>query len=275
MKHRRRGSEWMDAPAAEPAELQRSLSFIERINRRLGYTRATLSHLKRMLEGRSLCGRGTQIQGNEPRPQTPKNVAQSAASRPHGVRPSNAISNTPSLVPITILDIATGAADVPRAILSWAEQARRDIRIVAVDLHPVTLDIARKQSSSFGDRLTFMQADALDLPFAAASFDYVITSMFLHHLDDADVVKVIAAADRIARRGVIIADLLRHRRALAWITLFTLFSNPMVRHDARVSVRQAFSKDEVLHLRDQSGASYLKYFRHFGHRFVLAGCKSR
>src|SRR5205085_1382977 len=93
----------------------------------------------------------------------------------------------------------------------------------------------------------------------------------LHHLDDAAAVTVLAAMARVARRGIIAADLLRHRRAYAWITLLTLAADPMVRHDARVSVRQAFSKKEVLAIRERAGIKFANYHRHFGHRWVLAG----
>jgi hypothetical protein len=47
----------------------------------------------------------------------------------------------------------------------------------------------------------------------------------------------------------------------------------MVRHDARLSVAQAFSRDEMLAMRDLAGVGYARYFQHFGHRFVLAGEK--
>jgi hypothetical protein len=70
---------------------------------------------------------------------------------------------------------------------------------------------------------------------------------------------------------MIAADLLRSRRAYFWIALFTVFSNPMVKHDARVSVTGAFSRLELLALRDRAGLNYLKPHRHFGHRVVLAG----
>jgi hypothetical protein len=70
---------------------------------------------------------------------------------------------------------------------------------------------------------------------------------------------------------VIVADLLRHYRAYAWVWFFTLLSNPMVRHDAKASVGQAFVKTEVLRLRDEAGLNFARYHRHFGHRFVLAG----
>ena len=77
----------------------------------------------------------------------------------------------------------------------------------------------------------------------------------------------------VARRGIVAADLLRHARAYAWISLLTLMSNPVVRHDARVSVAQAFSKAEALQLRDRANLQFAQFYTHFGHRFVLAGEK--
>ena len=122
-------------------------------------------------------------------------------------------------------------------------------------------------------RLQIVQADVFDLPFPPGSFDYALTAMFLHHLDEAQIVEVLRTMDRLATRGIIVADLLRHYRAYAWITLFTALANPMVRHDAKVSVAQALSRQEVLELRDQAAINYVRYDEHFGHRFVLAGEK--
>ncbi len=118
-----------------------------------------------------------------------------------------------------------------------------------------------------------MRADVLDSPFADSSFDYVLSSMFLHHLDDDLIVRALAEMNRLARRGVIVADLLRTRRAYAWIWFVTLFTNPMVRHDARVSVAQALNRGEVTALRDRAGLQFADFHKHFGHRFVLAGHK--
>ena len=122
-------------------------------------------------------------------------------------------------------------------------------------------------------RLRIVQADVRNLPFAANTFDYALTAMFLHHLDDDDVVRVFAAMNRVARRGIVAADLLRNRRAYAWIRIFTLFANDMVKHDARVSVAQAFRRREILDLRDRAGIGFAQYHKHFAHRFVLAGEK--
>jgi hypothetical protein len=48
-----------------------------------------------------------------------------------------------------------------------------------------------------------------------------------------------------------------------------------VKHDARVSVRQAFTREEILALRDKAGLGFAEYHKHFGHRFVLAGEKAQ
>jgi ubiquinone/menaquinone biosynthesis C-methylase UbiE len=229
LSERRRRAEWMDEPGADPGELRRSLAFIRKVNRLLGYTRATIWHLERF----------------------------SRNWRP-GER-------------IDIIDLATGSADIPRAILRWADKKGFDVHIVAVDLHDLTAREARAVSPIVDPRLRIVRADVFDLPFPAQSFDYALTAMFLHHLDDEQIVAVLRTMNSLARRGVIVADLLRHYRAYAWIGLLTAFSTPMVRHDAKVSVAQALRKKEVQNLRDAGGLFFARYYRHFGHRFVLAG----
>jgi SAM-dependent methyltransferase len=174
---------------------------------------------------------------------------------------------------IDVVDLATGSADVPLAIVRWGRRRGFDVHVVGVDRHEQTVQAAREATAQ-EPRIRIVQGDALRLPFDAGSFDYTVCSMFLHHLSDAQAETVLRAMGELSRRGIIAADLLRHRRAYAWISLFTLFANPIVRHDARVSVRQAFSTPEVLALRERAGLGFATYHRHFGHRFVLAGEKA-
>ena len=172
---------------------------------------------------------------------------------------------------IDIIDLATGSADIPRAILGWASKNNFDIHIVGVDRHAVTARVAAEQGVD--SRLQIVQADVFSLPFADQSFDYALTAMFLHHLDEPGILSVLKSMDRLSRRGIIASDILRHRRAYVWIKLLTLFSSRMVRHDATVSVAQCLTDPEIIALRDQAGISYANLHRHFGHRFVLAGEK--
>jgi ubiquinone/menaquinone biosynthesis C-methylase UbiE len=173
---------------------------------------------------------------------------------------------------IRIVDFATGSADIPRAIVRWADRHGFDVRVVGVDLHAFTASQAR-QLTRDERRISIVRGDVLAPPFDDGSFDYAITNMFLHHLDDDQVVRVLRHMDRVARRGVIAADLLRNRRAHAWIKVLTAFANPMLKHDARVSVAQAFTREEICRLRGRAGIDFARFYRHFGHRFVLAGQK--
>jgi ubiquinone/menaquinone biosynthesis C-methylase UbiE len=172
---------------------------------------------------------------------------------------------------IRIVDIGTGSADMPVAILKWADARGFNVRCTGVDLHAKTTRVARDASNDA--RLTIVQADALNLPFHDGAFDYAVTSTFLHHLDTADVVKVIADMGRVASRGVVIADLIRSRLAYAGIRVLSCFANPIVRHDGPASICQAFTKAEVLSMRDQAGLTYTQYRQHLCGRFVLAGEK--
>ena len=173
---------------------------------------------------------------------------------------------------VTMLDFATGSADVPLAIVAWGRRRGFDVRVVGLDLHETTCDLARA-ATRHEPAIEIVRGDALDPPFDDGTFDYALSSMFLHHLSDDDAVKVLAAMGRVAQRGIVAADLLRHARAYAWISVLTLLSNPIVRHDARVSVAQAFTQCEALQLRDRAGVEFAGFYRHFGHRFVLAGEK--
>jgi ubiquinone/menaquinone biosynthesis C-methylase UbiE len=169
--------------------------------------------------------------------------------------------------PVSVLDVATGSADVPRAILrAWPE---RPVTVVGIDLHAATIRAAAAGPADA--RLRFVRGDATALPFDDRSFDFVLTGMFLHHLDEATTIAVLKEMNRVARHGLVIADLLRSRRAYAWIKLFTRMSNPMVRHDAAVSVAAAYTTAELTKLVRRAGIEGLTAKRHFGHRVVVSG----
>ena len=168
---------------------------------------------------------------------------------------------------LRILDVATGSADVPVAIHAWAKKRGRRVEVIGLDLHAETL----RSAAAHAPTVPLVRGDALALPFADGAFDVVMTSMFLHHLPTELAADVLREMNRVASHGVIAADLVRNRRAFRWISLFTAFSKPMLKHDARVSVRQAFTLAEAERLRTSAGLVNARVFKHVGHRFVIAG----
>src|SRR4051812_13501019 len=91
---------------------------------------------------------------------------------------------------IRIIDFATGSADIPLAILRWADEKKWQVQVVGIDLHPITSQIAEEEVAR-DNRLSILRADATATPFADGSFDYALTAMFLHHLAETDAIRVL------------------------------------------------------------------------------------
>lgn len=156
----------------------------------------------------------------------------------------------------SLLDVACGSGDL--TVLQ--QQAMRAIRCVALDAHPLTLAEAARTHTGCG--VEWVQGDARHLPFADASFDWVTCHLALHHFSDADAVQVLCELNRVARKGVFVADLERSPWAYAsvWLLVHLWLRAPMTRHDALLSVRRAFSAEELKSLARVAG------WRSFNHR---------
>jgi SAM-dependent methyltransferase len=161
--------------------------------------------------------------------------------------------------PVTVLDVAAGAAHIPLALALRFP----NVTPLALDISPTAL--------SFAAGLPRIRGDARSLPLRDRSVDFVISTHFFHHLTDDEVVETLREFGRVARRGIIVNDLLRNRRALFWIRLFTLWANPYVKADGPLSVRRGFTLREMEALARRAGMGWLRARTHFGHRFTLAG----
>lgn len=235
--------EHMDDPQATAHDVDEALQFIRIVNRRLGGTGAALRQFKRWARTWPIS---------------------SDRSIPHPA------ATSPEERVINILDIGTGSADIPLAIAEWAESNGHRVMITAVDLHPVTLELAKQHVGERTD-IQLIQADALRLMdrFAPRSFNYVHAGMFLHHLDDVQALTVLTIMDRLATRGMIWNDLLRGWIGRVGVRLATLRAPALVRHDAVVSVEAGFTRVESLALTERAGWRKLQFRRHLFHRFTV------
>ena len=175
---------------------------------------------------------------------------------------------------VRILDVGTGGGDIPKAIIDWARKKRHRVLIFGLDKSEEALSFAREQCKNYPE-IFWVHADLEPSPFLPKSFDYVVSSMTFHHLSEAEAGRALAIFETLARRGIIVNDLLRRARAYLWISFFSRFTkNKMFRNDAPLSVLRGFRREEVERIKKSAGTSYLQFYEHFGHRFALAGEKS-
>lgn len=150
---------------------------------------------------------------------------------------------------LTLLDIGTGAGDIPAAARAWG--ADRGIAI-----HPFGLERLRPAAAlarAIGLPMTLGCLSAL--PFRPRSVDVVTISQVLHHCDRASAVALLRGATAIARRGVVVADLLRSTTAalLFGVAARALGFDHHTRVDGATSVARGFTADELLALGSEAG----------------------
>jgi SAM-dependent methyltransferase len=153
--------------------------------------------------------------------------------------------NEQKLDRFTLLDIGTGSGDIPTVIARWARRQRIAVRISGLEREAATVEEAVDQTRNFPE-ITILRGDAAAPPFGAGSFDFVLTSQVLHHFKDEQIIALIRTWARLARRGIIVSDLVRHPVAYHGIRLLTkgFTRNIMTRTDAPLSVQRACTISE-------------------------------
>lgn len=180
----------------------------------------------------------------------------------------------PGSAPLALLDIGTGGADIPLALIERGRAEGRLVRVTGIDSRPEVLAaaaLADPRITGTGE-LTLHVGDGLALPYPDGAFDIVHASLLVHHLEPGPARTLLAEMARVARLGVVLNDVVRGRRFLlgAWL-LTRLLRNRFTRHDAPLSVRRAYTVSELTALLATAGLRVERRFDGFaGHRVALA-----
>lgn len=145
----------------------------------------------------------------------------------------------------SLLDVGTGSGDIPVELARWAHSNRIRAQITALEYEPISVELAAVQTRGTAG-ISLLRADGAAPPFRSAAFDYVLASQLLHHFSEEQIVALLRTWAPIARRAIVISDLVRHPLAYYGIRLLTtVFTrNTMTRVDAPLSVRRAYTMAE-------------------------------
>jgi SAM-dependent methyltransferase len=175
------------------------------------------------------------------------------------------------LVELSVLDLGTGSADLPAAMQRRARQAGLRVKALAIDLKLEHLHIARRELETDGADVALACADALRLPFREAAVDVVHSALFLHHFRPSALQALLREALRVARRAVVMNDLVRHRLPLLFLRAAAplVARSPITRHDGVASLLRAYTPAELLAIARSVAGDHCRVRTHFPYRQCL------
>lgn len=180
-------------------------------------------------------------------------VSRSAAQLWTDVR---GVARTSNVGKLRILDVACGGGDVALALERYARRDGVDVEVNGCDASPVALARASERAAELDSAARFFQLDVLRRPLPDG-FDVVCSTLFLHHLDPSEAVRLLGAMTTAARRTVVVQDLARSRLglALAQLGVRLLTRSRVAQTDGPRSVRAAYTPDEAVELARRAGLS--------------------
>jgi 2-polyprenyl-3-methyl-5-hydroxy-6-metoxy-1,4-benzoquinol methylase len=156
----------------------------------------------------------------------------------------DAVAPPAGVHPIHILDVGCGYGDTLRRVEHWAQARRRAVELTGLDIHADTIAIAAEATPK-SSVVRWVCSDV----FAYQSekpVHIIISSLFTHHLRDADVVRFLGWMERNAEAGWFVSDLCRaaipYRLCRLLVKLARL--HPFVQNDAPVSIARSFVADD-------------------------------
>jgi 2-polyprenyl-3-methyl-5-hydroxy-6-metoxy-1,4-benzoquinol methylase len=166
-----------------------------------------------------------------------------------------ATKDLPRGAPVSVLDIASGQGDLLRAIRLWGRERGLRLILEGLDLNPQSAVEAAAATPELmgivwttGNVFTHVPAEKPD---------FIVSSQFTHHLDDADVIAFLQWLDRNATSGWLIADLHRHWLPYYGFRLLCRFFgfHRIVRIDGTISIARSFRKAEWQALLERAGVT--------------------
>ena len=172
--------------------------------------------------------------------------------------------------PLHLLDLGSGGGDLLVAVAKACRLRGIRSRLVGLDRSVPILDCAKRSVGEFPE-IRMVRGDALRPPFQAASFDFVVCSLLLHHLPAGRAAEFLRELHSLARGGALVSDLRRGRWEYLLTFLFTrLFTRGrMTRLDGPLSVLRSLTLPEARQVARSAGWEPALVTRSFPLRLLM------
>jgi SAM-dependent methyltransferase len=146
--------------------------------------------------------------------------------------------------PLKIVDVGCGYGDMLRRIERWAERRGVAVELVGVDVNANSVRAAREATPA-GSRIRWVHGDVFACAEADGA-DLVTATGMMHHLAEAEIVRLLEWMERTARVGWCIVDL--HRKPVPYRVFGAMMRfgwwHPYIRPDGLASIRRSFLAED-------------------------------
>ncbi|MDE0771213.1 MAG: methyltransferase domain-containing protein [Salibacteraceae bacterium] len=172
---------------------------------------------------------------------------------------------------LTIIDLGCGGGDNLRKIARWCSQKNIRVRLIGIDGNLNILDYALdKNTSSLA--VEYVQADILSNEFNLPYCDILISSHFVYHFTDSDLVQFLKKSKPRIKQHLIFSELERSHLAFSLFNAVSIFMpfTKMVRQDGKRAIERAFKKPELDSILIKAGFGNYRITRKWAFRLLIS-----
>ncbi|MBW8243520.1 methyltransferase domain-containing protein [Muricauda oceani] len=161
------------------------------------------------------------------------------------------LKNQPKDKVLTIVDLGCGHGDILRLIADFGRKHNYSFELIGIDANQDAIEYADELSVAY-EELSFRSVDVFSEEFRAMEYDIVLSTLFLHHLNEDEIHALLKEVTTKAKLGVVINDLHRSSTAYGLFRLLGLvISNHMIVQDGLTSILRAFKRKEIEQISSQ------------------------
>ena len=147
----------------------------------------------------------------------------------------------------TIVDLGCGGADNLIAIAKWCQAKNKKVKLIGIDGNQNTLDYAQLKSQF---EIEFQQADILHPNFEIPQCDLLISSHFIYHFKDEQLIDFLKRSVTQVNIAMIFSELKRDRKAYSLFNNVGGFYGRAIRSDGLKAIERSFTIDEIFDIID-------------------------
>lgn len=161
------------------------------------------------------------------------------------------LKNQPKDKTYTIIDLGCGHGDILRLVAKFGRKQGYKFKLLGIDANQDAIDYANELSIDFPE-LSFESIDIFSEQFEALDFDIALTTLFLHHFKNEDILILLKNLVKNANLGIVVNDLQRNEIAYGLFKLLGLtISNDMIVQDGLTSILRAFKRNDLEQFSEQ------------------------